>query len=905
MTRPRGGPTGRSTRTVGGSEKHLLARFEQSSLAQALTDLDLRLTAVNHAMCELLGRTTEELLGTHVDELGHPSGPPSRARELLDGASERDLEYERVYERPDGTPVPARLIASVLADDEGRPHRIAAYIVDLTAQKQAETALGEREQFFRALLERASDVAVVNAPDGTVLYANATVVHFGYAPDDVLGCAGFDFVHPEDRPAVEEGFARVQQSPEEPISLVYRHRHADGGFRWVESCITNKIDETAIGGIVVNLRDVTTRVEASRALRESEERYRAIVETAQEGIWVASPQGRTTYVNQKVADMTGCSLEELYAGSATDLFDADGEHAVVPQLGDPRFQAIADYELRYAHPDGQERWFRATSSPLTDATGACVARLTMLSDITEMKHIEATLRGRALRDDLTGLANRTLLQDRIAQAAERARVDAATTVTVMAFDVDGFALVNESFGHAAGDDLLVQIAHRLQRCAQPGETVARGGGDEFVVLTENVRVSDCMELVERIMTALREPFDVQGHEVRITVSGGVATSDDCASTDLVGAAGAAMHAAKRRGAGNVEVFDPGRTGEARARFELSVDLARALDQDVLDLHYQPIVELSTGRLLGVEALARWHHPVKGSISPEVFVSVAEQSGLACQLDRWVLQRATADLARLRALDLVADDVYVSVNVSALHLIQGDLQAAVDEAVWLSRLPAACVALEVTETAVIGDPEEAAVILQAIVAKGFSVSLDDFGAGYSGLTRLQTLPVARLKIDRRFVGNVATEADDLAICASVVDLCRAMGVLAIAEGVETKEQLDLLQRLDCHAAQGYLWSRPLSLPDLSRVLSSTGDHFDVQAPARADTPALAVGSRATREHGLIVLLRLHREGASLRTIAAALNSQDYRTPHGARWHPNSVAAVIADHAYPDLWKRAPR
>jgi diguanylate cyclase (GGDEF)-like protein len=475
----------------------------------------------------------------------------------------------------------------------------------------------------------------------------------------------------------------------------------------------------------------------------------------------------------------------------------------------------------------------------------------------------------------------------------------------MAFDVDGFALVNESFGHAAGDDLLVQLANRLQRCARPGETVARGGGDEFVVLTENVTATDCMELAERVMTALREPFDVQGQEVRITVSGGVATSDDCASTELLGAAGAAMHAAKRRGAGNVEVFDPGRTGEARERFELSVDLAKALDQDVLDLHYQPIVELSSGRLLGVEALARWRHPVKGSISPEVFVSVAEQCGLACQLDRWVLRRATADLARLRTLDLVGDDVYVSVNISALHLTQGDLGAAVDEAVWMSGLPAACVALEVTETAVIGDPEKAAAILQGIVAKGFSVSLDDFGTGYSGLTRLQTLPVARLKIDRSFVGNVATEADDLAICASVVDLCRAMGVLAIAEGVETNEQLDLLQRLDCHAAQGYLWSKPLSLPDLRQVLSSTGDHFDVLVPARADTPARAAGSRATREHGLILLLRLHREGASLRTIAAALNSQDYRTPRGARWHPSSVAAVIADHAYPDLWKRTAR
>jgi diguanylate cyclase (GGDEF)-like protein/PAS domain S-box-containing protein len=887
-----------------GSRNRLRAPFEQSSLAQAVTDLELRLTAVNRAMCELLGRTAEELVGLHVDDLTHPSGPPSHALELVRTGSLHEVEYERVYERPDGTPVPVRIFASRLTDDEGRAHGIASFVVDLSAQKQAESALGERERFFRALLERASDVAVVNAPDGTVMYANATVAQFGYSPEEVLGSGGFDFVHPEDRPAVLAAFAGVQEGPGSPVCLLYRHRHADGGFRWVESWISNKVDEPAIGGIVVNLRDVTARVEASHALRESEERYRAIVETAQEGIWVASPQGRTLYVNQKVADMTGRTCEELYDSRPTDLFDPDERPALLERLEDRGFREPGEYELRYPHPDGQQRWFRVTSSPLRDATGSHIGRLAMLSDNTEIKRIEATLRRRALYDELTGLANRTLLQDRLTQAAERCHGD-ATTVTVVALDVDGFALVNESLGHAAGDDLLVKIADRVRGSAGPGDTVARSGGDDFVVLTESVAADDRLEFAERILADLRQPFEVDGHQVRITVSGGVATSLDSEPTELVGAAGAAMHSAKRRGAGNLECFDARRAGQARARFELAADLVTALDQDLLDLHYQPIVELSTGRLLGVEALARWRHPVKGWIPPDVFVPAAEQSGLACQLDRWVLQRATADLARLRARKVVGDDVYVSINISALHLTQGDLQAAVEEAVWLSGLPAACVALEVTETAVIADPQEAADILRRIVAKGFSVSLDDFGTGYSSLTRLQTLPVARLKIDRGFVGNLVADADDLAICASVVDLCGALGVLAIAEGVETHEQLDLLQRLGCHAAQGYLWSRPLSLSDLSRVMSETGDHFDVAASARADTPARAWADRATHEHGLSLLLRLHREGASLRTIAAALNSGDYRTPRGTRWHPTSVAAVITDHAYPDLWKRPGR
>ncbi|MET0523714.1 MAG: PAS domain S-box protein, partial [Nocardioides sp.] len=437
-----------------------------------MTDLELRLTAVNEAMCALLGRTAEELLGKHVDEFVDPSGPTCRAQELLLERSSGDLQYERVYERPDGSLVPARLIASLLADDEGRPHSIAAFAMDLTAQKQAESALKERELFFRALLERASDVAVVNGPDGTVIYANATVVQFGFAPEDVLGTAGFDYVHPEDRPGVQAAFVRVQEVPEDAVCLVYRHRHADGGFRWVESWISNKLDVPAIGGIVVNLRDVTARVEASRALSESEARYRAIVETAQEGIWLTSVQGQTVYVNQKAADMTGRTCAELCTISTTDLLGLEEGQALPRPLQDPAFRGVDDYELAYPHPDGHQRWFRVTSSPLTDASGVYVGRLAMVSDITEMKRIEATLRGRALHDELTGLANRTLLQDRISQAAERCQGDAATTLTVMAFDVDGFALVNESFGHAAGDELLVQIARRVQGCTRPGETVS-------------------------------------------------------------------------------------------------------------------------------------------------------------------------------------------------------------------------------------------------------------------------------------------------------------------------------------------------------------------------------------------------------------------------------------------------
>jgi EAL domain-containing protein (putative c-di-GMP-specific phosphodiesterase class I) len=336
--------------------------------------------------------------------------------------------------------------------------------------------------------------------------------------------------------------------------------------------------------------------------------------------------------------------------------------------------------------------------------------------------------------------------------------------------------------------------------------------------------------------------------------------------------------------------------------DLSVDLRAALNEDLLELHYQPIIELSSGRLLALEALARWNHPQRGPVSPEEFVSIAEQSGFVQHLDRWVLSTATADLADLRAKSHVGADVYVSVNVSALHLTQGDLEGAVADALARSGLPHRCLGLEVTETAVMMDHEAASSLLSRIVDLGVSIALDDFGTGYSSLAYLKRLPVARLKIDRTFVENLPNSPDDLAIVASVLHLSKAVGVQVIAEGVETAEQLDLLARLDCHSAQGYYWSRPVSKARLISLLEDEAQ-FDVRALDHEDVPMRPPSAvLATHEHGLNRLLFLHQTGASLRTVAAALNSEGYRTPLGTRWHPTSVAAVVADYAYPSLWTR---
>lgn len=798
----------RGLHTTSGAELHFQARFEQSHLPQAITGLDLRLVRVNAAMGRLLGRSVEELIGVHVDTLTHPEAPASRAGELLEEGATDELEYERVYQRPDGTPVPARLFATLVRDPDGAPQNIAAFVVDVTDQKRAEEALKSREALFQALLERASDVAVVSAPDGTVVYANATVSRFGFDPEQVLGRQGLDFVHPEDRRLAEDAFALAQEQPVEAVSQVYRHQHADGWYRWVEAWMSDKTADPQIGGIVVNLRDVTSRVESDRALQESQERYRAIVETAQEGIWLADPQGRTLYANQKMADIVGRPLEELYARRVPDLLDVDAAASLRRRLLERRAIGTEEYELELRRPDGTPRCLKVCGSPLWDGEGEFVGSLGMVSDITELKRAERELRRQALYDRLTGLPNRSLLQDRLEQATGRQARGVTETVAVLFLDVDHFKLVNDSVGHAAGDQLLSQLAARLRAAALPGETVARFGGDEFVVMVEGVTTVQAHALSGRMLAVLDEPFDIGGRTVHVSASVGIATTAVCPPQELLQSADAAMYVAKRRGGGEAQMFDASLAAEARTRFDLSAELRSALAADELELWYQPIVEIDSGRLLGIEALARWDHPVRGFVSPDLFVSIAEQSGLVRDLDRWVLRRAAADLAELRAGDHVPPDAYASVNVSALHLAQGDLWSAVSEAAWLADLPSGSLCLEVTETAVMADPTAASEVLRRIADDGFGIALDDFGTGYSSLAYLRTLPVSRVKIDRSFVVDAAEGAVDRTICASVIALCRDLGIQAIAEGVETQAQYEMLRELRCPAGQGYLWARPM-------------------------------------------------------------------------------------------------
>ena len=902
-----GGDTGRApggASCAAWAREQYEARFERSAVPQAGTDLAGRLDRVNDALCRLLGRSREDLLGRHVAQVGHEDDSGEAAvllAALLGGAGESG-SCERVLRDGDGSPLPVRVDAGVVRDAGGGLVGLAGHVTDLRAVRASERARQRQDEMLSAFARLSHDLALVGDAEGTLLHVSPAVRRlFGHEPGDLLAGCGWDLVHPDDPPAAQQAYASVVRDGGS-VTMLLRVRTGDGAWRWVEETCRDMRD-SSIGGIVCNLVDVTERVEAEEALRRSELRYRTLAETAQEGIWAVSADGRTQYANGRVAAILGVPLEEVYARRAVDLLDARDAAAMSVRLATRRQRGSERYELTYSHPDGQTRHLAVSAAPwLDDADGE--GSLALLSDVTEARRAQAELAASALQDRLTGLANRVLLRDRLEQLV----LHADRTPVVLFVDLDHFKLVNDSRGHASGDEVLVVVADRLRATAGPQHTVARFGGDSFVVLLADGDEGVGGALAEDLLIAVGAPVELSGGDVvHVSASVGVAARRGADAEDLLRFADTAVYAAKASGRGRVRVFDPPLADEVEQRFALAGDLRAALADDGLDLHYQPVVELATGRVVGVEALARWEHPQRGAVGPERFVAVAEMTGLSPELDRWVLARALSDVGRLRAAGDLPADAYVAVNLSAANLRDSRLDVVARQWAQAAAVPVGQVVLEVTETALMDEPDLAVAVLRRLRDAGFSVALDDFGTGYSSLAYLRELPVSMLKIDRSFVRDITTHPDALAIAASVVDLGRAVGVAVVAEGVETVEQAAELHRLGCRNGQGWLWSRALPAGELagSGLLRTGFQAAPAAPPRRLRRPTSSRLAPLLPEHGLERLLELHHEqGASLVTVAAALNNEGYRTPGGVRWHRASVARAIAEAAHPALVQGAP-
>lgn len=465
-----------------------------------------------------------------------------------------------------------------------------------------------------------------------------------------------------------------------------------------------------------------------------------------------------------------------------------------------------EYEFRIIRTDGKLRWMQSRARMTHDAiSGAPLRFLATVMDITDRKDAEQVLEWQARHDALTGLPNRYLLTDVLQGLLGRA----SQRVVVMFVDVDRFKLVNDGIGHTAGDALLILLGERLRTAVRTEDTVGRFGGDEFVIVCENLGILDAVAMAERIRSATRQPFEIDGRKIFLNVSVGIAVSSqgDTAESLLHGA-DTAMYEAKAAGGDGSVVYDSRTTGQATGRLDLQSDLRVALERDELFLEYQPIIELDTEQTVGFEALLRWQHAEHGLIMPDTFISIAEETGLIVPIGTWVLNEALAQVQRWRSRVPGAGNLSAAVNISARQLMAPNFPDIVHAAAQEAGIDPAAVNLEITETVLMEQPELPSETLHRLHDLGVGLSIDDFGTGYSSLSYLKWMSARTLKIDRSFIEVLGTDPQAASIIELILGMARTLHLVVIAEGVETHGQLAELRRLGVRHAQGYLWSKPM-------------------------------------------------------------------------------------------------
>jgi len=573
----------------------------------------------------------------------------------------------------------------------------------------------------------------------------------------------------------------------------------------------------AIGAIGLTLFVIVRQMGAVRenvrllretSARENEARFRSLVQHSSDLITILDEESTVRFVSPSATRIIGYTTGELEGTASADLLHPDDARQALASLtyaaGHPG--QVAPMEWRIRHKDG--RWLHVETvgtNLLTEPTIRGVVLNTR--DVSERKVFEERLTFRALHDPLTGLANRDLLLDRVAHAlthARRRRQPAA----LLFLDLDNFKTVNDSLGHAAGDRLLIDVSQRLLAGVRDSDTVARLGGDEFAILLEDASDDNGASAVaERVLGSLQHEFSVEGKMLFVGASIGIALAGDESAIELLRNADAAMYLAKNRGKGRFELYERSMHATALERLELAADLRHAVERGQLTLHYQPIVDLRTGRVIGVEALVRWMHPTRGMIGPMQFIPIAEETGLIVRLGAWVVRAACRQVREWQRAHPASERLTLTVNVS-WHQLQGalvvdDVRNALEE----SGLDARCLVLEITESVLMQESDVVIERMHQLKQLGVRLAIDDFGTGYSSLGYLQRFPVDILKIDKAFIEDVGRNGTDPALARAIIALSDALSLQTIAEGIELGEQLTGLRELGCGMGQGYFLAKP--------------------------------------------------------------------------------------------------
>jgi len=565
--------------------------------------------------------------------------------------------------------------------------------------------------------------------------------------------------------------------------------------------------------------------ESQKRLRQSEQRFRSLVQNASDMITVIETDTTVRYQSPSVQRMLGRASDDITGTRLSDLLHPEDVATVVAYLHEMMSNSERTWavDARLRHADGSWRHVEIVGSDQRH-DAAVEGFVLNVRDVTERKMLEWQLRQQAFHDPLTKLANRARFVDRLEHAMLRATRN-GTPLAVLFMDLDNFKSVNDSLGHSAGDRMLIEVSRRIAGCLRPGDTAARFGGDEFAILLEDMAdLDDAPAVAERIFEELRPPVSLEGKEMFVRASIGIAAERPSSgqpgdADQLLRRADVAMYVAKRRGKGRYEVYEPRMHVSIVERLELLGDLQRAVDLHEFTLHYQPVVLLKTGDVIGVEALVRWQHPRRGLVQPDEFIPLAEESGMILPLGRWVLQEACAQARRWQVAYPTQPALTMSVNVSVKQLQHEPFVAEVAEALRASGLDASTLVLEVTEGVMMQDVPEILTRLRQIKDMGVRLAIDDFGTGYSSLRYLSQFPFDLLKIDKSFIDASTAQVNEHELTRAIVELGRTLHMEIVAEGIEQVDQLSRLLALDCELGQGFYFARPMEPALIEELLRS--------------------------------------------------------------------------------------
>ncbi len=829
--------------------------------AVVLLDRDLCFRMAEGPALEELGWRTDSVRGRPLEEL--VAGEAGRAlaahyRAVLDGEP-------RSFEFPlEGRTHFVEAVPIGGAGDE--VSGVMGVSLDVTERQRTEETLRTSERDFRLLAENATDFVSRQDREARLVYASpSSSSMFGFAPAELTGRSGFDFVHPDDVDLVRATYREVLRTPGGQ-TVSFRLRHKNGGYVWAEtSCRGIADDSGEVSEVHCVTRDITERRRAQAELERLLRQQSAIAALGEQALedddlarllrracsTVAMTLGieacgvfRLTGEGERVAVEAGTGWLEDEAGLVSTASVNDSSKALVecliegPTITDDlteegRFEApalerngvisainvlIGQGPLKYGilgAYSSERRSFSVDDANFLQAVGH------VLGTAIERRRSEDRARHEALHDPLTGMPNRSLLRDRLEQALVRCE-RRGTQIALLFLDIDNFKLVNDSLGHSAGDELLQAVAPRLEGAIRPSDTVARFGGDEFVVLAEDVEDERGARLLtERIAAAFTSPFLLRGEAHVVSASTGVVMcpGGDVEPEDLLRDADAAMYRAKERGRGHYEVFDDAMRARVVGRLKTENELRRALAEDELVVHYQPYYSLADQTIAGVEALVRWQHPERGLLLPGEFIPVAEESGLIVPLGAVVMRQACHDASHWRGVCSEASDLRLTVNLSARQAAQPGLVDLVAATLADSGLEPSCLGVEITESVVMEEATGQTEALEGLRELGVRLVVDDFGTGYSSLAYLSRFSLDVLKIDRTFVAGLDSGESSEAIVAAIVAMASALGLPVIPEGIETEAQLVKLTELGCSLGQGFIFSRAVEAGEIERMLSA--------------------------------------------------------------------------------------